>query len=186
MMKHNIRFRIVLISFFLLFSNINKTLNAQNFFLKGQFWSNNRFIADPLETQSSFYSQLGYIPTISIFNNLSNERLIDLEWAHKINRGYSDQALLSAYDEPYRWWIRYSTDKLEARLGLQKIAFGPAQILRPTSWFDTIDPRDPTGQTKGVEAFRLKYFPNNLLSLCSFCSDVLSGSRLASKIALNA
>ena len=174
MMKHNIRFRIVLISFFLLFSNINKTLNAQNFFLKGQFWSNNRFIADPLETQSSFYSQLGYIPTISIFNNLSKERLIDLEWAHKINRIYSDQALLSAYDEPYRWWIRYSTDKLEARLGLQKIAFGPAQILRPTSWFDTIDPRDPTGQTKGVEALRLKYFPNNLLSLWTWVMNTSS------------
>ena len=169
MMKHNNNFRKILIYLFIV--NINLTLNAQNFFLKGQFWSNNQFFENLLETQSPFQSQLGYIPTLSIFRNLSNERLIDIEWAHKINRVYSDQALLSSYDKPYRWWVRYSTDKLEARLGLQKIAFGPAQILRPTSWFDTIDPRDPTGQTDGVEAFRLKYFPNNFLSLWTWVMD---------------
>ena len=163
MMKHYNNFRKILIYLFIV--NINLTLNAQNFFLKGQFWSNNQFFENSLETQSPFQSQLGYIPTLSIVRNLSNERLIDIEWAHKINRVYSDQALLSGYDKPYRWWVRYSTDKLEARLGLQKITFGPAQILRPTSWFDTIDPRDPTGQTDGVEALRVKYFPNNVLSL---------------------
>ena len=163
MMKQN-NFCIIILIYFLV-TNINQKLTAQNFFLKGQFWSNNQFFENPLETQSSLQNQLGYIPTLSIFRNLSNERLIDIEWAHKINRVYSDQALLSSYDKPYRWWVRYSTDKLEARLGLQKITFGPAQILRPTSWFDTIDPRDPTGQTDGVEALRVKYFPNNVLSL---------------------
>ena len=169
MMKQN-NFCIIILIYFLV-TNINQKLTAQNFFLKGQFWSNNQFFENSLETQSSLQNQLGYIPTLSIFKNLSNERLIDIEWAHKINRIYSDQALLSSYDKPYRWWIRYSTDKLEARLGLQKIAFGPAQILRPTSWFDTIDPRDPTGQTDGVEAFRLKYFPNNFLSLWTWVMD---------------
>ena len=177
-MRQNSCFRIVLISVLLLYLNINTTINGQNILLKGQFWSNNLFSDGPLKTQSSFESQLGYIPTLSIINYLSNERLIDIEWAHKINRMYSDKALLSSYDKPYRWWIRYSTEKLEARLGLQKIAFGPAQILRPTSWFDTIDPRDPTGQTEGVEAFRLKFFPNNLLSFWTWVinnnSDTLS------------
>ena len=178
MMRQNSCFRIVLISVLLLYLNINTIINGQNILLKGQFWSNNLFSDGPLKTQSSFESQLGYIPTLSIINYLSNERLIDIEWAHKINRMYSDKALLSSYDKPYRWWIRYSTEKLEARLGLQKIAFGPAQILRPTSWFDTIDPRDPTGQTEGVEAFRLKFFPNNLLSFWTWVinnnSDTLS------------
>ena len=178
MMRQNSCFRIVLISVLLLYLNINTTFNGQNILLKGQFWSNNLFSDGPLKTQSSFESQLGYIPTLSIINYLSNERLIDIEWAHKINRMYSDKALLSSYDKAYRWWIRYSTEKLEARLGLQKIAFGPAQILRPTSWFDTIDPRDPTGQTEGVEAFRLKFFPNNLLSFWTWVinnnSDTLS------------
>ena len=111
MMKQN-NFCIIILIYFL-FTNINQTLTAQNFFLKGQFWSNNQFFENPLETQSSLQNQLGYIPTLSIFKNLSNERLIDIEWAHKINRVYSDQALLSSYDKPYRWWVRYSTDKLE-------------------------------------------------------------------------
>jgi hypothetical protein len=82
----------------------------------------------------------------------------------------------------HRYWVRYSSEKLEARLGLQKIVFGPSFVLRSLSWFDTIDLRDPTGQTDGVEAFRLRWFPSNSLSLWSWAinndQDTLSyGSR---------
>jgi hypothetical protein len=82
----------------------------------------------------------------------------------------------------HRYWVRYSSEKLEARLGLQKIVFGPSFVLRSLSWFDTIDLRDPTGQTDGVEAFRLRWFPSNSLSLWSWVinndQDTLSyGSR---------
>ena len=48
---------------------------------------------------------------------------------------------------------------------MQKIVFGPSQIFRSLSWFDTIDLKDPTNQTEGVEAFRLRWFPSNSLSL---------------------
>jgi hypothetical protein len=51
---------------------------------------------------------------------------------------------------------------------LQKIAFGPAQVLRSLSWFDTIDLKDPTGQTDGVDAFRLRWFPSNSMALWSW------------------
>ena len=68
----------------------------------------------------------------------------------------------------HRFWARYSSNKLEVRLGLQKIVFGPSQVLRSLSWFDTIDLKDPTGQTDGVEAFRLKWFPSNAVSLWSW------------------
>jgi len=57
---------------------------------------------------------------------------------------------------------------LEMRLGLQKIVFGPSQFLRSLSWFDTFNLADPTGQTDGVDAFRLRWFPNNSLSVWSW------------------
>jgi len=57
---------------------------------------------------------------------------------------------------------------LEARLGLQKIVFGPSQILRTLSWFDTIDLKDPTNQTDGVDAFRIKWFPSSSISIWSW------------------
>ena len=50
--------------------------------------------------------------------------------------------------------------KLEARLGLQKIIFGPTQILRPLSWFDSFDIKT-LRMKHGVEALRLKWFSSN-------------------------
>ena len=60
--------------------------------------------------------------------------------------------------KPYRAWIRYSTPQLEVRLGLQKINFGPARMLRPLMWFDMIDPRDPLQLTDGVWGGLVRYY----------------------------
>jgi len=92
-------------------------------------------------------------------------------------------SLLHKNESHHRYWVRYSSEKLEARLGLQKIVFGPSFVLRSLSWFDTIDLRDPTGQTDGVEAIRLRWFPSNSLSIWSWVinndQDTLSyGSRV--------
>jgi len=66
--------------------------------------------------------------------------------------------------KPYRLILRYTTEQTETQLGLQKINFGPAQLLRPLMWFDRIDPRDPLKLTDGVYALRYKYsFLNNSL-----------------------
>jgi len=78
-------------------------------------------------------------------------------------RMYEEDVVFSS--KPYRQWLRYSSDQIEARLGLQKIAFGPAMVLRSLAWFDTIDPKDPTGQTDAVKAFRLRLFPTSSLAL---------------------
>ncbi len=59
---------------------------------------------------------------------------------------------------PYRVWLRFSTNQFEARLGLQKINFGSASILRPLMWFDQIDPRDPLQLTDGVKSLLLRYY----------------------------
>ena len=58
----------------------------------------------------------------------------------------------------HRLWGRWSTDQFEARLGLQKINFGPAKLLRSLIWFDTLDPRDPLKFTEGVKALLLRYY----------------------------
>jgi len=47
-------------------------------------------------------------------------------------------------------------------VGLQKINFGSASLLKPLMWFDQIDPRDPLKLTDGVwSALARYYFLNN-------------------------
>jgi hypothetical protein len=62
----------------------------------------------------------------------------------------------------YRIWGRYSSEQFEWRMGLQKINFGSATLLRPLMWFDQVDPRDPLKLTDGVwAALGRYYFLNN-------------------------
>jgi len=64
--------------------------------------------------------------------------------------------------DPYRIWARYKGKQFEIRLGLQKIDFGVATLLRPLQWFNQVDPRDPLGLTNGVYgALGRYYFLNN-------------------------
>jgi hypothetical protein len=122
--------------------------------------------------------QLSYIPTLSAYYKLFQGKMVDFEWAYRFGRSYIGDSLEEHYEKPYRGWIRYSTQHIEARLGLQKISFGPARVLRPLAWFDTIDPEDPIAHTEGVEAFRLQFFPSNSLALWTWImkdvSDTLS------------
>ncbi|MBT4054827.1 MAG: hypothetical protein HN654_05030 [Candidatus Marinimicrobia bacterium] len=156
---------------------------AQSFSAKGQLWTSTLTSNDVPDGLSSTESTLGYIPTLSLFKNLSNNQLVDIEWAYRLDRAYSGDSLLHNNESHHRYWVRYASEKLEARLGLQKIVFGPSFVLRSLSWFDTIDLKDPTGQTDGVEAFRLRWFPSNSLSIWSWTilndQDTLSyGSRV--------
>ena len=162
--------------------NLNINGFAQSFSTKGQLWTSTLTSNDVPDGFSSTESTLGYIPTLSLFKNLSNNQLVDIEWAYRLDRTYSGDSLFYNNESYHRYWVRYSSEKLEARLGLQKIVFGPSLVLRSLSWFDTIDLKDPTGQTDGVEAFRLRWFPSNSLSLWSWVinndQDTLSyGSR---------
>ena len=138
---------------------------SQPFTLKGQFWGSVLHGDDPPVGRSSFETTLGYIPTLSLSRNLHNDRFVDLEWGYRTGKVYAGDYTINNIEEPYRLWLRYSSEQIEARLGLQKIAFGPAMVLRSLAWFDTIDPKDPTGQTDAVEAFRLRLFPTSSLAL---------------------
>jgi hypothetical protein len=65
----------------------------------------------------------------------------------------------------YRLWARLSTDRFEARAGLQKVNFGSATLLRPLQWFDRIDPRDQLGLTDGVYGLLGRYYFQNNANL---------------------
>jgi hypothetical protein len=147
---------------------LNNALFAQAYSIKGQFWASGLTHFDVPSNQSSLEANIGYIPTLSFIRELDNIRLLDIELSYQLDIMYSGDSLINNSGNFHRCWARYSNNKMEARLGLQKIVFGPSQVLRSLSWFDTIDLKDPTGQTNGVKAFRLRWFPSNEVSLWSW------------------
>ena len=77
--------------------------------------------------------------------------------------GYADFHQLDDADtdgdiDLYRCWARLASPQLELRLGLQKINFGSAMLLRPLMWFDRIDPRDPLSLTDGIYGLLARYY----------------------------
>ena len=162
---------------------MNPFVAAQEFSMKGQFWGSIQTSDDIPVGEASLEYTIGYIPTFSLYKDLNENSFVDMEFSVQSQRMYSGDFLTNNIEKFHRYWFRYSTEKLEARLGMQKIIFGPSQVLRSLSWFDTFNLTDPTGQTDGVEAFRIKWFPSNFLSAWSWgiinTQDTLSyGGRL--------
>src|SRR6056297_2486046 len=58
----------------------------------------------------------------------------------------------------YRLKFSLSNNQSELRLGLQKLNFGPAQILRSLQWFDTMSPTDPLKLTDGVYGALFRHY----------------------------
>ena len=107
-----------------------------------------------------------YLPQLNYGLNLPKRRLLDFEASVNLfgNAGFHpfDSVSANSNIKPYRLWARFSSPQLEFRLGLQKINFGSASLLRPLMWFDQIDPRDPIQFTDGVwGALARYYFLNN-------------------------
>jgi hypothetical protein len=99
-----------------------------------------------------------YLPQLTIGMETGRRTYLDLEasleaYAEAGRPGRSDTALADLY----RLKLRFVTPRTESRLGLQQINFGPAYLLRPLRWFDTLDPRDPLGLSDGVYALSFKY-----------------------------
>lgn len=107
-----------------------------------------------------------YIPEFSITQPLQDDIIGDVNIAlNTFSTSLFSEHRTPLYTgrvKPYRVLGRLSSDKFEARLGLQKINFGSATLLRPLMWFDAIDPRDPLQLTDGVYAFLARsYFSDN-------------------------
>ncbi len=114
-----------------------------------------------------FWMGLRYIPQLNINVRMDDDRLLDFEFSANIN-GSGGIKTYDEYDhegniKPYRVWARYSGNQFEVRMGLQKINFGSASMLRPLMWFDQVDPRDPLQLTDGVWGVLGRYyFLNNV------------------------
>jgi hypothetical protein len=106
-----------------------------------------------------------YIPSLSpAFSFGKNEKLdaeISMNAFGNLNFSNLDYDTSGYRFKPYRVYLRYSNPRLELRLGLQKINFGSANILRPLMWFDKMDFRDPLQLTDGVYGFLGRYYFQN-------------------------
>ena len=143
-----------------LFLTIAQVVKAQDSLqFKGQLspWINLNF-----DNKLPLYMGGNYIPQVNYSHEISKNRLFDTELSANIygSAGFHpfDSARFNGKIKPYRAWIRYSSDQFELRLGLQKINFGSASILRPLMWFDQMDPRDPLQLTDGVWALLARYY----------------------------
>lgn len=118
------------------------------------------------QSDRPFFVGFRYIPEFTLTAPLSENRAFDFEAAVNLDAsvfpGKNVGEHMYGNISPYRLWARYTAKKVEVRVGLQKIDFGSATLLRPMQWFNQIDPRDPLQLTNGVYgALGRYYFSNN-------------------------
>lgn len=103
-----------------------------------------------------------YIPQLNYKVKDSDNRLVDFEASANVSLSAEIYPFDTISGEvnlrAYRIWARYSGRQYEVRLGLQKINFGSATLLRPLMWFDQLDPRDPLQLTNGVWGLLGRYY----------------------------
>ncbi len=138
---------------------IHTLLFSQTTGLKGQLsgWG---MINRNADTET--YVGIRYLPELMIAKEVGNAQTVDFVGsvnAYRFGQVHSrDNVTSDGEIKFYRLWARYSAANFEARLGLQKINFGAAMLMRPLMWFDRIDPRDPLQITDGVYALLLRYY----------------------------
>lgn len=130
-----------------------------NFNLKGLLTG---WITANADSLSQPFFGLQYIPEFSIEKALSEKYTLDFELSLNAygtaHVRYLNDAPTESNLDLYRMWGRFSSSRFEARIGLQKINFGSASLLRPLMWFDSIDPRDPLQLTNGVYGLLMRYY----------------------------
>ena len=88
-----------------------------------------------------------YLPEVNYGYTFKNESMLDFEASANLYSSVLshpfDTSKIDGDIKPYRLWGRYTGAQYEIRVGLQKLDFGTAMMLRPLQWFDEIDPRDP-------------------------------------------
>ena len=138
--------KIFLLSLLILISLCSNNSLADEIMLNGQAsaWA---------VSNDEWRAGMRYIPELGISHRLAEGKNIDAEISLKATCSEDDTNM-----KLYRSWLRYATEQFEIRLGLQKINFGPARILRTLMWFDQVDARDPLELTDGVYALLGRYY----------------------------
>ena len=150
--------------FLLLFLLTNLDLHAQHEFeFKGEASAYGSYSPD---NDLDLFIGARYLPELNYGYIFENKSLLDFELSANVNGSVLfrpfDRAETEGAIKAYRVWARYSGQQYELRLGLQKINFGPAKMLRSLQWFDEMDARDPLKFTTGVYgALARYYFLNN-------------------------
>ena len=149
-------FNIISLCFLLTFAS---SLSAGDFDLRGQLSANG--FGSYSSGKWNKYFDLRYMPQVTFTEYLTDTWTFDSEIS--LNTYFNTNFESNEQNvKLYRLKLRFATPQTETRIGLQKINFGPAYILRSLRWFDKLDPRDPLGLTDGVYALRFKYsFLNN-------------------------
>jgi hypothetical protein len=110
----------------------------------------------------STYLSGRYLPEVFMETSLPRGRTLDalvsMNAKATVQVTSLEETESDAQGELYRGWLRYGANQFESRIGLQKIAFGSATLLRPLMWFDRLDPRDPLQITDGVYALLMRYY----------------------------
>ena len=151
---------LILLSIFFVFG-ISSSTNAQKpeFNIHGQL---SGWMSVKPEHPFSVLSGSRYIPTLSGKIKLNDKLKLDAELSPNIYGSLFFQSGKPANDNGdfklYRGWLRLSANQFELRLGLQKLNFGSATLLRPMMWFDQVDPRDPLQLTTGVYGLLFRYY----------------------------
>lgn len=103
-----------------------------------------------------------YLPAIEIQQSLNDSWDYDIEVRWQLSWGsfldtldFSETATIL---EPYRVALNLQNQNTEYIIGLQKINFGPARILRPLMWFDSVNPTDPLELTPGVTGVSTNHY----------------------------
>lgn len=154
-MRINNFLKYLILFIFLIYNNsFGQQLNSKGQLSSWFIWNENKSIGNQVGIRG--------IPEVSLKKLFKNNYLVDCELSLNIFRAceantFSDFQFKGKI-KPYRMWFRFSTNQFEARVGLQKINFGSALLMRPLMWFDTIDPRDPLQLTDGVYGLLLRYY----------------------------
>ena len=117
-------------------------------------------------TNGDGHAGLRFLPQFTFESPLGNGLTLDGEFSFNLRTSTAFHSFGELEDNShgdlYRFWVRLSGERSEIRLGLQRINFGPARLLRSLQWFDSLDPRDPLEVTDGVWGILARqYFPNN-------------------------
>jgi len=150
--------------FFGIYMLFSGSIHALEVDFQGQFsgWTIESRVQDEWRNNSG----LRYIPQLTLEQSVGDESFFDIEASLNGFVAYDSENSEEDSDlELYRLKLRFATAQTETRIGLQKINFGPAQLLRSLKWFDRLDPRDPQNLTDGVYALRFTY---NALNNASF------------------
>lgn len=114
---------------------------------------------------STFFNAGRYLPELTFRTEIDSDQSFTLQTAANFSFSKffnkNQSSTLTGSLNPYRAWARYINKQWEFRLGLQKIDFGSATLLRPLQWFNQIDPRDPLALTNGVYGLLMRYYFKN-------------------------